>query len=55
MLWIGERACRLDGAHVEFFSAVENPIGVKLGPTASAADVWWSCASSSIPTARPAG
>ena len=31
--WIGERTRDLDGAHVEFFSRVRNPIGVKLGPT----------------------
>jgi 3-deoxy-7-phosphoheptulonate synthase len=36
MLWIGERTRRLDGAHVEFFSGVRNPIGVKLGPAATA-------------------
>jgi 3-deoxy-7-phosphoheptulonate synthase len=35
MLWIGERTRELDGAHVEFFSGVHNPIGVKLGPTAT--------------------
>ena len=35
MLWIGERTRQLDGAHVEFFSGVHNPIGVKLGPTAT--------------------
>ena len=33
MLWIGERTRDPDGAHVEFFSGVHNPIGVKLGPT----------------------
>ncbi|MFW2514425.1 class II 3-deoxy-7-phosphoheptulonate synthase [Demequina sp. SO4-13] len=37
-LWIGERTRELDGAHVEFMSRVHNPIGVKLGPTATAAD-----------------
>ena len=37
-LWIGERTRQLDGAHVEFMSRVHNPIGVKLGPTSSAAD-----------------
>jgi 3-deoxy-7-phosphoheptulonate synthase len=36
MLWIGERTRRLDGAHIEFFSGVDNPIGVKLGPAATA-------------------
>ena len=35
MIWIGERTRQLDGAHVEFFSGVGNPIGVKLGPTTS--------------------
>ncbi len=35
MLWIGERTRALDGAHVEFFSGVHNPIGVKLGPGAT--------------------
>ena len=38
MLWIGERTRELDGAHVEFFSGVHNPIGVKLGPTATPDD-----------------
>jgi 3-deoxy-7-phosphoheptulonate synthase len=38
MLWIGERTRQLDGAHVEFFSGVDNPIGVKLGPTATVED-----------------
>jgi 3-deoxy-7-phosphoheptulonate synthase len=38
MLWIGDRTRDPDGAHVEFFSGVHNPIGVKLGPTASGDD-----------------
>ena len=33
MLWIGERTRDLNGAHVEYFSRVANPIAVKLGPT----------------------
>lgn len=33
MLWIGERTRDLDGAHVEFFSKLSNPVAVKLGPT----------------------
>ncbi|MEV3991299.1 class II 3-deoxy-7-phosphoheptulonate synthase [Streptomyces sp. NPDC049837] len=33
LLWIGERTRDLDGAHVEYFSRVHNPIAVKLGPT----------------------
>jgi 3-deoxy-7-phosphoheptulonate synthase len=31
--WIGERTRQLDGAHVEFFRGIENPVGIKLGPT----------------------
>jgi 3-deoxy-7-phosphoheptulonate synthase len=33
MLWIGDRTRQVDGAHVEFLRGVENPIGVKAGPT----------------------
>lgn len=32
-LWIGERTRDLDGAHVDFFRRIRNPIGVKLGPS----------------------
>ncbi len=37
--WIGERTREIDGAHVDFFSRVRNPIGVKLGPSTTAADM----------------
>lgn len=37
--WIGERTRALDGAHVELFRGVQNPIGVKLGPSVTPADV----------------
>ena len=33
MVWIGERTRQLDGAHVAYFATIDNPIGVKLGPT----------------------
>eukprot|EP00177_Eucheuma_denticulatum_P002021 GFKZ01003616.1.p1 GENE.GFKZ01003616.1~~GFKZ01003616.1.p1 ORF type:complete len:519 (+),score=85.95 GFKZ01003616.1:277-1833(+) len=33
MLWVGERTRQLDGAHLEFLRGIENPIGVKVGPT----------------------
>ena len=33
MLWIGDRTRALDGAHVEYFRGVVNPVGVKMGPT----------------------
>ncbi len=38
-LWIGERTRDLDGAHVDYFSRLRNPIGVKLGPGTSADDM----------------
>ncbi len=31
--WIGDRTRALDGAHVEYFRGIENPIGVKVGPS----------------------
>ncbi len=36
MVWIGERTRGLDDAHVDLLSRVANPIGVKLGPAATA-------------------
>ena len=38
-LWIGERTRDLDGAHVDYFSRIRNPIGVKLGPSTAVADM----------------
>jgi 3-deoxy-7-phosphoheptulonate synthase len=38
-LWIGERTRDLDGAHIDFFSRIKNPIGVKLGPKTTGDDV----------------
>jgi len=43
MIWIGERTRGLDDAHVEFFRGVSNPVGVKVGPTASADEVLALC------------
>lgn len=37
-LWIGERTRDIGGAHVDFLSHVENPLGVKLGPTSTGED-----------------
>jgi 3-deoxy-7-phosphoheptulonate synthase len=39
LLWIGERTRQVDGAHVEFFRGVLNPIGVKIGPDHDLDDV----------------
>ena len=44
MLWIGDRTRQLDGAHVEFLRGVRNPIGVKLGPSASPDEAVALCA-----------
>ena len=32
-LWIGERTRQLGGAHLDLVSRIQNPVGVKLGPT----------------------
>ena len=44
MLWIGHRTRALDGAHVEFFAGVHNPIGLKLGPDATPEEAVELCA-----------
>jgi len=33
LVWIGDRTRQLDGAHVEYFRGIANPIGVKVGPS----------------------
>ncbi|MBS1849060.1 MAG: 3-deoxy-7-phosphoheptulonate synthase class II [Actinobacteria bacterium] len=43
MVWVGERTRELDGAHIEFLSGIRNPIGAKIGPTATATDVVALC------------
>jgi 3-deoxy-7-phosphoheptulonate synthase len=37
-VWIGERTRDLDGAHIDYFSKIRNPIGIKLGPGTSPDD-----------------
>lgn len=32
-VWVGERTRDLDGAHIDFVSRIQNPIGVKIGPS----------------------
>ncbi len=34
--WIGMRTAQIDSAHLEFLRGVENPLGIKIGPTATA-------------------
>ena len=31
--WIGDRTRALDGAHIEYFRGLQNPVGVKVGPS----------------------
>ncbi|MDQ4061285.1 MAG: 3-deoxy-7-phosphoheptulonate synthase, partial [Pseudomonadota bacterium] len=33
LIWIGDRTRQPDGAHVEFFRGIKNPIGMKCGPS----------------------
>lgn len=33
LVWIGDRTRQLNGAHVEYFRGISNPIGVKVGPS----------------------
>ncbi|MEL7164044.1 MAG: 3-deoxy-7-phosphoheptulonate synthase class II [Pseudomonadota bacterium] len=39
MIWIGDRTRQPDGAHVDFARGVQNPIGLKCGPTMTADDL----------------
>lgn len=37
--WIGMRTAQLDGAHIEFFRGIANPIAIKVGPTMDKKDL----------------
>ncbi len=39
MIWIGDRTRQPDGAHVEFCRGVQNPIGLKCGPSLTSEDL----------------
>ncbi|WP_119395611.1 class II 3-deoxy-7-phosphoheptulonate synthase [Salinibius halmophilus] len=39
MLWIGDRTRQPDHAHIEFARGIQNPIGLKAGPTTSVDDL----------------
>ena len=39
MIWIGDRTRQPDGAHVEFARGVQNPIGLKCGPSTTPEDL----------------
>lgn len=38
-VWIGDRTRQLDGAHVEYFRGIRNPIGIKVGPSMAAEEL----------------
>ncbi|KAI7592741.1 Phospho-2-dehydro-3-deoxyheptonate, partial [Hortaea werneckii] len=38
-LWVGDRTRQPDHAHIEYFRGIENPIGIKVGPTTSTEDL----------------
>jgi len=33
LVWIGDRTRQINGAHVEYFRGIANPVGVKVGPS----------------------
>ena len=37
-VWVGERTRDIDGAHVEYMRGINNPVGIKLGPSATGDD-----------------
>jgi 3-deoxy-7-phosphoheptulonate synthase len=39
LLWCGDRTRQLEGGHVEFLSGINNPIGMKVGPSLDASDL----------------
>ena len=43
MIWIGDRTRQPDGAHVEFCRGVQNPIGLKCGPSITTDDLLRLC------------
>lgn len=38
-LWIGDRTRQIDGAHIEYFRGIANPIGLKVGPSSDVRDI----------------
>lgn len=42
-LWIGDRTRQLDGAHIEYFRGIGNPLGLKVGPSSDPRDIIRIC------------
>lgn len=38
-LWVGDRTRQPNHAHIEYFRGIQNPIGIKVGPTTSTEDL----------------
>lgn len=43
MLWVGERTRDVQGAHIEYLRGLENPVGVKIGPSATKEELIHLC------------
>ncbi|MDC0057391.1 3-deoxy-7-phosphoheptulonate synthase class II [Alphaproteobacteria bacterium] len=39
MLWVGDRTRQFESAHIEFVKGIQNPIGLKIGPTTDIDDL----------------
>ncbi|WP_193181762.1 class II 3-deoxy-7-phosphoheptulonate synthase [Nisaea sediminum] len=39
MLWVGDRTRQADGAHIEYLRGIQNPIGMKCGPSLDTDDM----------------
>jgi 3-deoxy-7-phosphoheptulonate synthase len=44
LVWVGERTRQSGGAHIEFLRGLSNPLGAKIGPTATPEEVVALCA-----------
>ena len=44
LVWVGERTRQVDGAHVAYLAGLSNPVGAKIGPSASTSEVVELCA-----------
>lgn len=38
-LWVGDRTRQPDHAHIEYLRGIENPVGIKVGPTTTTSDL----------------
>ena len=43
MVWVGDRTRQLEGAHLEFLSGINNPVGAKVGPACTPEEVMAIC------------